>query len=193
MTTPGYLNPSSTTPLPKQLTLTGFIQTVLTGVSSLPGPLVRPALQKDPPQDPDIEVDWMDFVIDMHRPDANAYLSSDNDGVVSFQRNEDLEISCNVYGENAEVTYGLVRDSFQIQQNRAALFLNGMGFTKVTEAKRVPDLVNERFRNKLAFSVMIQRMIRRTYSIQNIVSLSGTVNVVFGNESFLLPFVVEAP
>jgi len=186
---PGYLNPASTVLLPKQLTLTGFIQTVLAGVSGLPGQMVVPQLQVDPPKDPDIEIDWMDFVIDVQRPDANAYENVDSDtGATDFQRNEDMEILCNVYGAHAHETYGLIRDGFQLQQNRAALYLSNMGFTKVTEAKRVPDLVNERFRTKLAFGVYIQRMIQRTYTIRTIVSMSGVVHTFLGTEPYLLPF-----
>lgn len=188
MTTPGYLLPQSTLPLPKNLNLTQFIQTVLVGVSGLPGTLVRPKWQTEPPKQPDIEVDWMAFGIEIATPDANGYLAVNIDGSSDSQRHEDLEVSCDIYGPQALAIAGIIRDGFQVPQNRDALFVANMGFVNVSGARRIPDLVNERFINRRVMSVFLRREIQRTYAIPTLLSANGTIYTVTGNEEFLLPF-----
>lgn len=192
MTAPGYIFPSSTVQLPKQLNLTQFIQTVLVGVSGLPGGMVRPKWQKEPPDNPDIEVNWLAFGIEVANPDANAYVGINTDNVVIYQRHEELEISCDIYGPEALETVGFIRDGFQIDQNRFALFNANMGFVNVSGARRIPDLVNERFVNRRIMTVNLRREIQRTYSIPTLISASGVIHTVIGNEEYLLPFATGA-
>lgn len=186
MTTPGYVLPTSTVQPPRHLTLIQFIQTVLVGVSGLPGPLVRPNWQRDPPANPDIDVTWMGIELETSAPDANGYLGTNAAGVTTYQRQEQLEIACQIYGPDAFETAGLIRDGFQIPQNRYALTGAKMGFVEASTARHVPDLVNERFIDRWVMSVILRRQIQSVYAIPTLLSASGNIHTVLGTEEYLL-------
>lgn len=181
-----YIGPSSTVPLPSNFTLTQFIQTVFVGISELPGPMVRPAWQVEPPKQPDLPVDWMAIGIANLSPDTYGYVGVTAGGSTISQRQEILEIQCSIYGPNALDTYGLIRDGFQIPQNLQALTSANMGYKEMNPGRRVPELVNERWINKIVTSVFIARQIQRTYPILTLVSASGIIYVPDISADYLL-------
>lgn len=190
MTAP-YMQPASTTPLPNGLTLAQFIQTVMVGVSGLPGTLVRPKWQAAPPKQPDIETNWMAIGVESSTPDANAYIAENSSAQVISQRTERLEISCAIYGPSAFAIYGLIRDGFQIPNNLFVLSYANMGFVEVTEGRHVPDLVNERYIDRVVTSVVLRRLVQRIYPILSITSAAGGIYTVLGTEPYLLDFAVS--
>lgn len=185
----GYLIPGSSQGLPGGLTLIQFIQTVLVGISNLTPTLVRPKWQVAPPVQPDLATNWLAFQIVFNTPDANGFVGVADDGTSStYQRQEGLEIDCSFYGPNAMENAALVRDGFQIQQNLEALRLANMGFTEVGPARHIPDLVNERWIDRVEQPLFLRRQVQRIYPILSIVSALGTIHTVLGNEEYLLNF-----
>lgn len=289
----GYLLPAEQPPLPGNLTFTQFTQQVFVGISGLPGQLVRPRWELNPPKEPDLDINWLAFEIQRAKPDANPYngvnspqfatgtielfcnpkigstvvingltitfVSSSPTGnqvqvgslpkytalnlqtflqgsvapeieaatysvylnvitatasltgsdgnaftLVSLsqgiemsgptltggsvnanitQRHEELDIQCAIYGPDALANTSLVRDGFYIPQNLEALRSVNMGLREVTEAMRVPDLVNERWRDRWEMTVSLRREILRSYPILNILSVAGTITAGFANSS----------
>lgn len=184
--TGGYLQPVGKPVLPKNLNLGQFIQTVLVGISNLPGPLVRPKWQPNPPKNPDIEINWMGFGVTALRPDANGYTGMNGAGATTSQRHEAIEVGCVIYGPDALETADLIRDGFQIQQNLEALRSGNMGFVETGPALHNPELINERFINRVDMSVFLRREIQRTYPIVSVQSASGVIHTVIGDEQYLL-------
>ena len=187
--TGGYTGPSFTEPNPGGLTLTQFIQTVLCGVSGINGKLVRPKWQQEPPQMPDISVNWLAFGIASSQPSFNAYIAMQPDNTTQYQRQEQLEIQVSIYGPAAFETVGLITDGLQIPQNLAGLLAANMGVVEVTKAMHIPELINERFFNRYELAVVLNRQVQRLYPILNFLSASGTVYTqTAGNVNFELPW-----
>lgn len=189
--TGGYLVPSSSSDLPGGLSLNQFIQTVLVGISDLPGTMVRPQWQVAPPKQPDINVNWLAYGIAITQPDTYAYVTVDEEGVNHTQRHQLIEVQCSFYGPDAMERCALTQDGFQITQNLEALRLAGMGFVETTAGNNVPDLINERFVNRVQTSVFLRREVRRTYPILSILSASGTIHTELDLGQYLIDWDVE--
>jgi hypothetical protein len=173
-----YVGPTQSSSYPKGLTLVQFLQTVVVGISGLPGNLVRPKWQPEPPKQPDITTDWLAFGIESQKPDFSAYLSATGpDHELQLNRQEDLTLSFSIYGPNCAETYGLISDGFQIPQNRISLFQANIGYTEISEARHVPDLVNQRWVDRVECTVRLKRQIQRTYPVLTFVSVSGIIYV----------------
>lgn len=186
----GTLNPKSTNSY-GGLTLTQFLQNLLVGLSEIPGDLVRPKWQVEPPKNPDISVNWIGFGLSNFAPDFNAYVDMDEDDNAVLQRQEGFQLQCTIYGPDAIDTYGLIRDGVQIQQNLAAITAAGLGFVEITPGLRIPDLINERWCNRTECSLVFRRQIRRTYPILPLVSAAGKIHTVVGDEDYLVEWQVE--
>lgn len=176
--TGGYLQPSSSTGLPGGLTLTQFVQQMLKGIIGFTdGSLIREKFQLNAPKQPDAETDWIGFTLVDDDADTNAYTDvNQSNGINIFQRMEALTIQCSFYGPNAHENARLVRDGFQIPQNTEALQLAKMGFVSTGKLTRVPDLVNERWVNRIEMAIYLRREDLRVYPILTFASANGVIN-----------------
>lgn len=186
--TGGYLQPAPNQPFPNGLTLSQFIQTVLVGVSGLDGTLVRPKWQPEQPVQPDIKTNWLAFGISKVTPDANAFVGQDDLGNNLTIRHEKLEIDCTYYGPNSVEQSDIVREGFQIQQNLAAMLSVKMSFIDYSEAIRMPELINERWFERLDAKLTLVRMVQRVYPILSFISANGTLTAQnAGGQNMTLP------
>lgn len=191
--TGGYLVPTSSEGFPGGLTLNQFIHSVLVGISGIDNTLVRPSWQVAPPKQPDIAVNWMAFGINTITPDANAYVVINNDGSESFQRHEALDIGLSFYGPDSIYYSSVVRDGFQITQNLEALRAANMGFAGVGPQQQIPDLVNERWVNRVTMSLVLRRQVQRIYPVLALVSANGTIHTILSEGEYDLNFQTSIP
>ncbi len=185
-----YVQPFPLAKFPQGLNFRQFLQTVMVGVSGLPGDLVRPQWQPEPPPNPDISVNWMAMGITTVAPNYNAYVGLNSDGQVITDRHEDIEVALSIYGPDNLETYGILQDGFQLPQNRILLTQVNMGFTEMTAGLHVPDLVNQRWIDRIQCSVFFRREILRTYPLLWFVSSSGTISVSDTDPQYNLDWLV---
>lgn len=194
--TGGYLSPTPSALFPGGLTLTQFIQTVLVGISGLAKPMVRPAWQVAPPEQPDLSVNWLAFALEVTNPDTFAYTELEEDGSYSLQRQQQIEIKCSFYGPDAMENSAILQDGFQITQNLEVLQASKMGFGYSTQGLNMPDLVNERWIPRVIMSVFLRREIERTYPVLGLLSAEGTIHTELKDgegDEYDLPFSAEEP
>jgi hypothetical protein len=181
----GYLLPQQQASPFGNLTFEQFLQTVLVGISGLPGDLVIPRWQTDEPTQPDIHVNWLSFALTEDDSDTNAYVGIDSNGNNQFMRMEALTLQTTFYGPQSLEYAKALRDGFQIKQNLEALGKANMGFVNTSRMTRVPDLVNERWVDRWEMSVYLRREILRVYPILTFLSGSGSLiaNVSSGTKT----------
>lgn len=191
MSQPPYVTPLPTpSQFPSGLSLRQFLQTVFVGVSGLAGPFVRPRWQPEPPKQPDIATNWMSIGLQTSSPDASAYLDVDPSNRVNTLRYEDLLVQTSFYGPDDLENYGILRDGFQLPQNRISLYQANMAFVEITQALRTPDLVNQRWIDRVECTVRFRRQVQRTYPVLTFVSASGIIYVPDVSEGYEIDFQV---
>lgn len=180
-----YIRPYSSAQLPGDLTVTQFIQSVLVGLSGLPGTMVRPKWQAEPPKNPPgIDESWISFGINLGIQNNDPYIATsptDNTAIVS-QRQQALDVGISIYGPLALEIFGIIRDGWHIPQNTQALTAANMGFTSMAPARSIPDLQNGRFYNRVETSVVLQQQVNRTYKVPTILSASGVILAPTSND-----------
>jgi hypothetical protein len=185
--TGGYLLPaSSPAPLEDQALLR-FFQTLIVGITGLPGSLVRPYWQERPPDVPDAGVAWAAFKITKRPSDEYPYVGRNpygaEDGADHLQRHELLEILTSFYdtgvtglantGGSADANAALLRDGLMIGQNREPLFKIGYGLVRIGEVVTLPNLFKQRWQNRVDFEWAVRRQIDRSYPVETLVAATG--------------------
>lgn len=164
----GYLNPSAAAPYDDALD--DFLQGVIVGLTGLPGSLVRPRWQSEPPQRPEFNVNWCSFGLSRSEVDAFAYEAHDptGEGPVKVERDEILFYAHSFYGPGAHGIAERFRDGLEIPQNRDVLQTGKLGLIEVQEAVKVPSLLAERWVPKIDVMVLYRRRTSRSYPVLTI-------------------------
>lgn len=171
--TGGYLTPTDI-PLPGGLTLDQFIQQIIAGITGIAGEFVRPRFQQQPPIQPDIDKDWVAVGITTTPVEGNSY-QKQNNTTATLSRWETLEVLCSFYGPNSLVNATILRDGFQIAQNRDVLKTGLINFTDSSDIQRAPNLTNERWFDRQDITINLLREVQRTYAILPLVSAQGNI------------------
>lgn len=185
--TGGFLVPSSTPPI-EDGALEDVLTAIVAGVTGIDPTLVRPRWQMLPPKEPEIAVDWCGVGVLNETPDAGnqstTHDPNDADGLGSSttRQQSTLEIMASFYGPNARGNASLLRDGLMVSQNREALFALDMGLiSKPGPSVRVPELVNNQWRNRVDLTFSIRRSVARTWPIENLLGAPITIEADDGS------------
>jgi hypothetical protein len=158
--------------------LEDYVAQVVAGVSGLPGPMVRPRWQAEPPNLPDWGVDWAGVGIMKHRP-IGIYPwvghHPDGDGYSEMQRHEELDVLVSFYGINADAHAGNFHSGFGVWQNHASLRLVGMALVEVQDGTVNPEFIKQKWHNRVDKPFVLRRIIIRNYPVLNLLSSKGLV------------------
>ena len=179
--TGGYLAPTVDLPPPLEgQALNRFLQGFVVGVTGLPGNMVRPRWQAEPPDQPDFGIDWCaigvtrragdTYAVEQHEPAGAEGL-----GLDYVMRGEELEILASFYGPDADSYAEIFREGVQVEQNCDALEGAGFAMVDVGEALAVPDLTKQRWVYRADVNFRVRRYVTRSYPVRTIVSAAGTI------------------
>ena len=182
--TGGYLTPSAT-PAPLQGdSLNTFVQPIIVGITGLPGAMVRPAFQVEPPDAPDGGTAWAAFRYTRRKSDTYPYVGHNADGSDTLRRHEEIDILVSFYdlGSSglADQYAAMLRDGLSIPQNLEALKQNGMGFVSCGDLTTVPVILKQRWLYRVDLPFTIRREIVRVYSVLNLLTATATVTTDSG-------------
>ena len=157
-----------------------FIGELLRGVTGLPGDMVRPSWQENPPPMPAYGADWLAYGVTARRVEAgDPWQAEKTDGTGSaLRRHEMLDVQCTAYGNNAEAILAALRDGLDVAQNREKLFLASMTVADCGQIVHTPELVNERWWNRADMTITLRREVRREYPILTFLAAAGSVDAL---------------
>jgi hypothetical protein len=185
--TGGYVVPNPSPPSPAPLegrALLTFLQGWIVGVTGLPGKMVRPRWQIEPPNIPTNGTIWAALGISNRKADTFAYIAHDpvgptGDGADNLQRHEELTLDVDFYDDGvtglADLYAAVLRDGAAIGQNREPLFAAGFGLVEVTDIVSLPSLLKEQWLYRASTSVVLRRQVDRSYPILNVESAAGDI------------------
>lgn len=154
--------------------LDDFLQQYVVGITGMPGELIYPRYQEEPPNLPANGADWA--AIGVVRREGDTYAVEQHDDDFSYViRHETLDIACTFYGPHCQGLAARLRDGLGLAQNRELLTANGMGLVSVADLQRSGDLVKMRWMQTAELPFAIRRIIVRTYAIRDLVSLDLTL------------------
>lgn len=173
--TGGYLQ--DVTPSTEGVALRRFIGELLRGVTGLPGDLVRPSWQENPPPMPAYGTDWLAYGVTARRVEAGEpWQAEKTDGTGSaLRRHEMLDVQLTAYGNNAEAILAVLRDGLDVAQNREQLFLASVTVADFGQIVHAPELVNERWWNRADATLTLRREVRREYPILTFLAALGDI------------------
>jgi hypothetical protein len=179
--TGGYLQANATpAPLEGQ-PLLDFLQRWITNICGLPGNMVRPRWQSEPPNIPEAGIAWMSFGI-MRRtvdPFPSVIHFMTGDGHDTLIRHETLELLASIFdtgaGGQADGVAAQLRDALTIAQNLEPLLLRQMALLDTGDLQVVPALLNTRWQYRLDFAFRVRRVVQRDYPVENVLEVDGTI------------------
>lgn len=177
----GYLLPSAS---PAPLEGTQLMQTLqqwLVGITGLPGTLVRPRWQPEPPDIPQAGECWAALGVQRRPSDEYPFTDWDQPSLsFKLQRHEELVTLTSFYDTGvtglADYYAALFRDGSAVAQNREGLGLTGIYLTRVGDLVTVPSLLKLRWLYRVDLEMSLRREIDRAYPVQTLVSASGVIN-----------------
>ncbi len=173
----GFLTPISPPPIEDDA-LADALQEMLVGITGLDPTMVRPRWQAVPPKQPPAEMDWCAVGVMSIATDQNVSLvhRSAGEGTSDSFHDVTLDVVASFYGPNASGLANLLRDGLMIAQNREAMFRLNMALVGMPgPTVKSADLVNHQFITRSDISFDVRRRVTRTWAIQNVRTVNGTV------------------
>lgn len=152
-----------------------FLHDLFEGLTSLPGNLIRPSWQLEPPQLPELGTNWISFGIieTIDENIASEIFRGDLDMVVA--RGQEVTVQVSAFGPTADNTVSLIREGIQLEQNREILRLNNIGFIETTRVINTSLEINKRWSKRRDFNLRLRRIVQRTYPIRTILSVPTAI------------------
>jgi hypothetical protein len=159
--------------------LIDFLQSIVVGITGLPGAMVRPRWQAEPPNIPDPGVNWAAIGPDDSRPrDSYSYQKKVDAETTIVVRNRMIPILCSFYGPNAEANAELLAMGFEVPQNRETIQLQGFNLVGGAGSTVIaPALIKTQWYPKADLPFTLRQQQKYTYSVLDLVAAQATMDV----------------
>lgn len=161
--TGGYITPSGGSAYDQELE--DIFQAFIVGVTALPGVMVRPRFQKDPPPFPAIGENWCAFAVKSIIPDDGPYFDQKDETMDSI-RHEELTLFLSFYGEHGQSIANVLKDGLGIPQNIAQLREYKIKYVGCDEIITAPDFLNQQYVHRYDLVATFRRKTKRTYAVK---------------------------
>lgn len=179
----GFLAPSSE-PLEDE-GLENLLHDVIVGITGIPGDMVRPRWQPEPPQQPDFPSSWVAFGVQRTSHDVFSYQTMVDDGQ-QVQRDSVLYVLHSFYGPVSSGLCSRFRDGLDVSQNRDLLQAQGLELVEMQEALNIPALLKSVWVKRVDAMVVYRRRTVRTFPVLTITAGQLGLN----NERYVTPIIV---
>jgi len=183
--TGGYLTPSSTNDL-NDKALAQFLQQVVVGIVGLPGNLVRPRWQPEPPNIPDFGTNWAAIGPGPRKRDPfAAVVNNPAAGNATVVRNRTMEILCSFYGPAAEANSELLAMGLEVPTNRGVMQLQGFNIISgAGDSTVVPFKDKGRWQYRVDIPFTVRQQQKYVYPILNLVGAQVQMNAQGDGSTF---------
>lgn len=163
--------------------LDDFLHAFLVALSTIPGALVRPRWQPEPPNLPNFSTDWLAWGITEMEEDRFAYQGQVQDDEGLVERDEILTMLMSFYGPRSAQLAKQVSASMQLGQNRSYLRAQNMSVIEVLDPVKVPALLKEKWVPRVDQRVRFRRRATWAYKIRTIEQAEASLH----NELYSTP------
>lgn len=187
--TGGYLLPV-TPPPADDLSLDRQLSNLVSGITGLPGSMVRPRWQPEPPPIPAATENWASVGVTESNPekgtpyfrhvgrdyDPVTHVELPYDGRSDMVEQEELTVLVTFYGPASGELASLLKSGIHVGQNWEQGHSRGLALKGVGAIRHVPEQINREWYMRRDIELRIMREVDRTYSILNILSAQGTLH-----------------
>ena len=173
---------TNSTPALNDADLDLVFQGLFSSLTGLAIEYVRPRWTAEPRTPPDFGATWCAIgVTDIRDDDYPAQTFIDGVGM-QIERHEMLEVLASFYGPKAQQAMRTASDGVLIYQNNEQIFAQyGIIFHHYDDPVKAPQLMNNRWNNRIDRTFTFRRQIISTYNILSVTGLSD--NLSSGNLS----------
>lgn len=151
--------------------LDDFMQQAVAGITGLPGNLVRPRWQVEPPTLPPLTTDWCAVGVTTSTPLGFPFAAEVFDptaapnGFVRQTDTEEFDVLCSFYGPHADGNAVALRQGLMVAQNREAFQLLDMGLIQTSGRTRVPELLKQQYLMRVDITFSMRRLVHQVYPV----------------------------
>lgn len=169
--------------------LDDVLHDVIAGITGIAGNLIRPRWQPEPPNQPDLNTDWVAFGINNTEEDIFAFTREDANGLGTsiVERDEKLYYLISFYGPDSTINEKQFSAAIQLAQNRDALTAQNIGFVEMQKPVVLPALLKEKWVRRIDATLVLRRRVGWTFQVRTVASASAGID----NEIFTTQVVVS--
>jgi hypothetical protein len=173
----GYLTPDALRTPEGDVEFAETLQSIVRGITGLPGQLVRQRWQARAGAQPDIDENWCGVGVgssDAEGPPA-IIVPKDDTNVVISRRHYIVTVVASFYGSNAGQLADMLWNGLYLGQNREDMIDKGLNLVDIGRIVHLPDRPNNLWRNRYDVSFRLRRRVEYTYAIQRVKTVQGTI------------------